>query len=202
MPEQRQQLQGRGRGRSSGGRGQRGAGRRGHSQNQGRGQVNKKKLILPDDAEKELGDNIYIINHSGQADKYVKTTEAILNYIQKTYKNGEDLKKALKREQDLDFTVLEPTAPGTIDNTTPAGFKYKLEMEQHYRRLNQYETNKSNAHALIYGQCSLAVKNKLQARKDWDVVQEDPFKLLIAIKEITHNYQDSRYYIGTVATAI
>ena len=123
MPEQRQQLQGRGRGRSSGGRGQRGAGRRGHSQNQGRGQVNKKKLILPDDAEKELGDNIYIINHSGQADKYVKTTEAILNYIQKTYKNGEDLKKALKREQDLDFTVLEPTAPGTIDTTTPAGFK-------------------------------------------------------------------------------
>ena len=149
------------------------------------------KFKLPDDAEKELGENIYVINNPGQADKYIKTTEAIINYIQKTYKNGDDLKKALKNEEEFDFGKVEPEAPPTIDTSTPSGFKYKLAMEAFFKRQTQYITNKSNAHALIYGQCTLAVKNKLQARKDWDEIEDDPIKLLKALREITHNYQDS-----------
>ena len=197
MPEN---GQGRGRGRS--GRGIQGRGRfKG-----GRGQqasIKTKKLALPDDALKELGDNIYVVNQSGQTDKFIKTTEAVLNYIQKTYKHGEDIKKALKQESDYDFSLIEPQIVGNkIDTTTPEGFKYKLKMEQFFKRQDQYDTNKSNAHGLIYGQCTQAVKSKLQARSDWKDVQEDPFKLLNALREITHNYQDSRYYIASIATSI
>ena len=197
MPENNQ---GRGRGRS--GRNGQGRGRSGRG-NRSQQVKKTKKLVLPDDAVAELGENIYILNSSGQADKYVKTTEAILNYIQKTYKNGDDIKKALKQEEEFDFGAVEPTTTATkIDVSTPTGFKYKLAMEAFFKRQTQYITNKSNAHALIYGQCTLAVKNKLQARKDWDEIENNPFKLLKALREITHNYQDSRYYIGTVATSI
>ena len=158
---------------------------------------------MPDDALKELGENIYVINHPGQADKFVKTTEVILNYIQKTYKNGEDIKKALKAEEDFDFEDVEPSIDEEkIDTTTPKGFKYKLEMESFFRRQEQYQRNKSNAHALIYGQCTQAVKGQLQARKDWETVQECPFELLKALREVTHRYQDSRYAIGIIATSI
>ena len=64
--------------------------------------------MLPDDAIAELGENIYVVNQPGQADKFVKTTEAILNHVQKTYKHGEDIKKALKTEQEFDFGSEEP----------------------------------------------------------------------------------------------
>ena len=187
---------GRGRGRS--GRGGRGRG----NQSRRRGDTTKKKLVLPDDAIAELGENIYVINQPGQADKFIKTTEAILNYIQKTYKHGEDLKKALKDESEFNFANIEPSAPAKIDLSTPQGFKYKLQMEGHYKREEQYRSNKSNAHALIYGQCTQGVKNQLQAHQDWKLIQYDPIELLKALREITHRYQDSRYAIGTVATSI
>ena len=82
---------GRGRGRS--GNGNRSYNRQGRGRNAN--QKHKKKIVLPDDAVAELGDNIYVINQAGQADKFVKTTETILNYVQKTYKNGEDMREAL-----------------------------------------------------------------------------------------------------------
>ena len=201
MPENNNNNAGRGRGRP--GRGNQGRGRSNNGRSNNNNNRNKKKLTLPDDAVKELGENIYIINQSGQADKYVKTTEAILNYVQKNYKYGDDIKKALRQESDFDFDAIQPTiSGGKIDVTTPEGFKYKLEMERFFKRQDQYTTNKTNAHGLIYGQCTLAVKSKLQARKDWNEIEEDVFKLLIALREITHNYQDSRYYIASVATSI
>ena len=55
-----------------------GKGRSGHGgqakANQGRrkGDIIKKKLVLPDDAIAELGENIYVVNQPGQADKFVK----------------------------------------------------------------------------------------------------------------------------------
>ena len=145
------------------GKGKSGRGGRGRA-NQGRrkGDENKKKLVLPDDAIAELGENIYVVNQPGQADKFVKTTEAILNHVQKTYKHGEDIKKALKTEQEFDFGSEEPKiSGGKIDTTTPEGFKYKLEMEAFFKQQEQYRSNKSNAHALIYGQCTQAVKSQL-----------------------------------------
>jgi len=194
-------YQGRGRGRAN--INSQGRGRAGRVRINNQQWKKTKKLILPDDAVKELGENTFIINSPGQADKYVKTTETILNYIQKNYKNGKDLKKALKQEKEFDFGFIEPqTEKSKIDITTPTGFKYKLAMEAFFQCQNQYITNKSKAHAVIFGQCTLAVKNKLQSRKDWEEIEDSPFNLLKALREITHNYQDSRYYIGTIATAI
>ena len=51
----------------------------------------KNPFVLPDDAVAGLGEKIYVINQPEQADQFFKTTEAILNYIRKTYKHGEDI---------------------------------------------------------------------------------------------------------------
>ena len=60
------------------GKGRPGCGGRGRgSQGRRRGDTNKKKLVLPDDAIAELGENIYVINQPRQVDKFIKTTEAI-----------------------------------------------------------------------------------------------------------------------------
>ena len=46
------------------------------------------------------------------------------------------------------------------------------------------------------------MKLKLQQRKDWDELQTNPFQQLKALREITHRYEDTRYYISTVAMSI
>ena len=45
----------------------------------------------------ELGGYIYFIGDARQADNYTKVTEAILNFIQRMYTMGNDVKLALER---------------------------------------------------------------------------------------------------------
>ena len=179
---------GRGRGRSSG---------RGNSQS-----GNKKKLKIPDTALKELGDNIFVVNYPNQADKNLKTEEAILVHIQQNMKFGEDMRRALKQGNDYNFDPEEPQITGPIDTTTMEGFKFKIKMEAHNKRLEESRSNKPATRGLIYNQCEHALKIKLQERKDWKELEDDPFKLLKVIKEITHNYKDTKYYIASTATSI
>ncbi len=57
---------------------------------------------------------------------------------------------------------------------------------------------------MILGQCTQGVKNKLEARQDWEELdtQHDPIRLLKTIKEITQDYQDSKYPIASIYTAL
>ena len=75
-------------------------------------------------------------------------------------------------------------------------------MEAFQRRIDTYTTNKTNIRGLIYNLCKQAVELKLQQQKDWDELQTNPFQLLKALREITHRYKDTQYYISTVATSI
>jgi hypothetical protein len=52
------------------------------------------------------------------------------------------------------------------------------------------------------GQCTLGLKGKLELCKDWDNIKNNVINLLNAIKEITHNYQDSRYQVASIYKAI
>ena len=51
----------------------------------------------------DLGEYTYFIGDTRQADNYVKVTEAILNYVQRTYTNGSDVKITLEYGMDFDF---------------------------------------------------------------------------------------------------
>ena len=55
----------------------------------------KNKIRVPEEALKELGQNVHIVGKTNQADKYVKTTEAIINCIRTNYKRSEDVVGAL-----------------------------------------------------------------------------------------------------------
>ena len=113
-------------------------------------QHREKKYKVPDTAIKELGDNIYIIDYPELADKCIKTTEAILVYVQQNYKHGDDIRTALKDEKDYNFDPEEPTISGPIDTTQPEGFKYKLKMKAFQCHIDTYTTNKTNVRGIIY----------------------------------------------------
>ena len=79
-------------GQGRGGRGRSGRGRSHKSNNNNNNKNNEKKsndeknkIKIPEEALKELGQNVYIIGKANQADKFAKTTEAIMNYIPRTW---------------------------------------------------------------------------------------------------------------------
>ena len=169
-------------------------GQKGHGKN-----TNFKPKTLKGDCE-ELKDNVYYLGY-GQAEKYEKTIEAILNYIQRTYINGKDLKNAIKKGKEYDFEAEKPELPNgkeKIEENTPDGLIFKMKVEKWMNREIQYNINKENAFALILGQCTDGVKNKLEKRLNWDDIQDDPIELLKTLKEIVQNYNDKSYFISTI----
>ena len=57
----------------------------------------------------------------------------------------------------------------------------------------------NKAYALILGQCMLGLKGKLEQWKDWeDKIKNNVIQILEAIREITCNYQDSKYPIALI----
>ena len=194
---------GRGRG-STGGRGQRFGGR-GPGRN-GRGNYGTSgKSAQPKGECAELGDAVYTFGDEKQSEKFNKTTEKILNYIFTNFDHGKYVKESLEKYEVYD---MEQWRPEEIEDGTVLGEVEKMIIQQEVRdyvlRRNKFEDNMYKAFGLILGQCTTRLKNKLEAKKDWKVIKDkgDPIQLLTAIKEITQNFQDSKYPIATVHKAI
>ena len=71
-------------------------------------------------------------------------------------------------------------------------------MEKHITKQTYYKSNKSKAFAIIIGQCTTILRYKLEAKSDWNTIEDDPVAALIAIKDAANNFQDTKYHIATV----
>lgn len=189
---------------SSGGRG------RGNKPRFDRGQ---KPQYAPRGAIEELRDNVYIVGDVRQAHKFTKTTEAILAYIQATYDEGMDVVDGLTKMEDPDFDKWKPEQPKPkikATDTAAAVYdefekdEYRMEFKEWMERKKKYRINMDKVFAVLWGQCTLATKNKLESRKDWTTIKDGhrAIDLLQAIKEVTQDYQDNVYPIISVVNAI
>ena len=180
--------------------GGRGRGNRNYTNN-----YNQKRYNSFKGACEELQDSVYTVGDNRQADRYTKTTENIVNYIQRTYEDGQDVKDALVQLEGLDLDLEQP-----VNNTEEEDLTYmdKLLLQQQVKdfaaRKKRYINNMNKAYALILGQCTQAVKNKLEAKENWQEIEteHDPIVLLRAIKAITQDYQDSKYPIASIHRSI
>jgi len=142
-----------------------------------------------------------------QVDTYTQTTEAILDYIMREFTNGMDIREALEQLEDKNFNADMPKRINLPENASDDDKKtaekiFELELKMYVERRDKYRINMVKAYGLIWGQCTKAVKNKLEARKDWNdgatKIKMNPFALLKALKEITHNHQDYRYIMESM----
>jgi hypothetical protein len=168
----------------------------------------------PKGAIEELKDNVYIVDEARQAVKYDKTTEAILSYIQTHYTEGQDVVDGLTNMEDPDFDdwapdEIEPIKKATKDDPVVLydpleKEKYMAEFKEWMERKKKYRTNMNNAFGLLWGQCTSAVRNKIESRKDWPELKAShkAIDLLKAIKEITQDYQDNKYPLLSIHRAI
>ena len=190
-----------GRGFSRGGRGG-GRGGRGRVGQQSAGsKVPKKKTAL--------ADYKYYLGSANQASDYEETTTFIINHIKKTYTNGKHIANVLKTLTPISFEAPTLQASTSTDNAVLARetrqyeLLYKAELDKFNKLETNYEDNLTKVYGLIWEQCAQSMKNKIEARRDFEsTIYDDPIELLKAIKEHATNYQENRYEMCIIADAL
>ena len=83
---------------------------RGFGNTYSRGQVHGFNMAKPKVKWKfeALGSDVYLIGYAQQAERYTKTTEAILNYIQGNSNEGNNVKEALEELNHFCFNIIKP----------------------------------------------------------------------------------------------
>ena len=143
------------------------------------GYFNKQKNIRGDIGE--LGHHVYVYGSKNQGDTYLKTTEAIAEYVGREY--NKFMRTLVK--MSIETVPTEPDEPtGTV--TQYAMEKYKKQLSRYYDQLDKYEEYKAKVFVIIKGQCTLTMKNKVESMKDYASWErdDDVIKLLNALKEL------------------
>ena len=114
----------------------------------------------------------------------------IVQHVQKMHKNGIDIAELLKKEEMKDLSVLVPRRKVSVASDASRqveqdGFDiiHKVEAQEHLKRVQQLEENKTKAHALIFSMCCNRVMQlRIEEHVDYESkIKNDPFELLKAI---------------------
>ena len=126
------------------------------------GQPTKKEFVT-----KVLGleSHTFDIGNAKYAAKYKKTVDAIANYIQREYKGGADIAKAIK-----ELSLPTPQVPGypkakAGETVVDPGDVYiwQQDVAAVKKQIVQLEENKKRAYALVIEQCSPDLDSKLRS---------------------------------------
>jgi hypothetical protein len=127
-----------------------------------------------------LETHTFDIGNAKYAAKYQKSADTITNHIQKEYKGGPEITKAI-RDMSLPMIAI-PAYPTPSASGSPIDpgevFLWQQVVTEAKKRKALLEENKKRAYALILGQCSPDLESKIkgadaytQADGDQDVVQ-------------------------------
>jgi hypothetical protein len=99
-----------------------------------------------------LESHTFDIGNAKYAAKYQKSVDAIANHIQKEYKGGPEIAKAIR---DLHLpTITIPPYPATNPVNPGEVFLWQQDVTEAKKRKALLEENTKRAYALVLGQCS------------------------------------------------
>ena len=180
------------------------------SQNTSNSSAAKEKAPLRE--KTSLTDCVYDVGSSKAANDYNKNTEFIIDHVrQKCKPFGEDVGNSLKKLARVDISSHQPERErSTLTDADAKKFEqemfdmvYKEKNSQFTKRKAALETNMQNVYSLLWGQCSDRLKHRLQGRVDYKEYDEerDPIKLLLAIRDHTHQFREEEYDAITILEA-
>jgi hypothetical protein len=133
-------------------------------------------------AVEELGSNVYVSDVNGATDKFVKTTEAIADYV------GRVLGKPMcDLVNGIDKPPTEPELPTNTKKEGPEATEWDRNYSHYLHQRELYNLIKGKVFMIILGQCTLAVKNRLKSLgTDYTELQlnDDVLGLLTTIRNI------------------
>ncbi len=152
-----------------------------------------------------LESHTFDIGNAKYAAKYQKTVGAIANHIQKEYKGGPEIAKAIRDLCLPTIVIPEYPRPSLMTAVINPGevFLWKQDITKAKTRIALLVKNKKRLYALVLGQCSPELKSKIkgtdlyvQANCNQDVVQ-----LLLIIRGYCWRFNDNQQSIYVLESA-
>ena len=120
----------------------------------------------------ELGDLIYKTGTKDQVDMYIRTTEKLAHYV--GVKFGRDMRVLVANQEKKKFTKPERPrgADGKLLEDVFSRDDYKMNMDIYIKETKVYADQQSKVYSMIWGQCSMAVRNQLKNDQDFVALEE------------------------------
>jgi len=137
----------------------------------------------------DLKGHIYdCANTTKAADMYTKTTREIIEYIGRTFKYSTDLVKGMESLVEPKIAEPEELPEGA---TALEKRKWDKRVDKLIDQEDRLQDATSRAYAIVWGQCSDALREKVKAHKDFKKAHEGPsvVALLKVIKTEMFTFQ-------------
>lgn len=120
--------------------------------------------------------------------QYAKTVEALEAHAKKSMKYAEDVAPLFAK--DMSFPKIElPNNPSANNRTATKAEEliYVEELKEYVKRSRSLKGNLAAMHAVIWGQCSEAMKAKVKSMENFKMKakENDCFRLLKEVKAVT-----------------
>ena len=117
---------------------------------------------------KELKEYVYDTGVGrNNAEIFSKTTKAIAEYVAREYLGAGEFRNGLP-EMTLP-TLVAPSPPA--DTATVVQLKiWEMDFKEYRKRLEEREQNMEKTYALILGQCSKTIRDRIEAHEQWEAV--------------------------------
>ena len=195
-------------GRDNKGRGHGGRGRgRGRGKSSGRRDTNTKPAEMK------------FLPHTTGTNKLTATYETVKThieqYVQKTYKHGQDIAESLRELKKKDLSGVMPVRQMStyvkvdeerLRKIEQEGYDvlYTAEVQNYMDRKNTLETNLGRAYALTLSTyCNGTMQHRIEEHPEFDSkIQNDPIELLKAIKIVMHDPIRAKYPYASLTEAL
>ena len=198
--------QGRGRGRFQGRRGGR-AGRGG-----GRGHQGSTPRTYTPAAKQQEKIFAPHVQGKAQAATYATVKDTVVQYIQKTFRDGNDIAQSLKDGKVIDLSGEEPQRLiSNADDMETAqleqgglDIKYQEELRRFLDRKDNLRQGLTKAYALIFSTyCNRTMQSRIEEHPDFESkIDNDPIALLEAIKTLMHDPVRAQYPMASMTDAL
>ena len=157
--------------------------------------------------------------HTTGANKLIATYETVKmhieQYVQKTYKHGQDIAESLRELRRKDLSGVMPVrqmstyveaSDERLRKIEQKGYNvlYTAEVQNYMDRKNTLETNLGRAYALILSTyCNGTMQHHIEEHPEFDSkIQNDPIELLKAIKIVMHDPIRAKYPYASLTEAL
>jgi hypothetical protein len=141
-------------------------------------------------------------NENASKNQFLKTVEALSEYINKNLDFPKDMSSLCKSYKVE--TVAEPTDLLSTDKQSATKrLIWETKVKNFVKRMDIQEKNLQIIFSVIWGQCSITMQSKLQSLDDFEERNDecDCAWIINEIKGITHKFEGTRYVFLSVADA-
>ena len=152
------------------------------------------------------------VQSKAQTATYASVKDAIVQYILKTFKDGNDVAQSIKDGKLFDLSKEEPTRTMSqaIDTDAAAieqvglDIKYQEELRRFLDRRDNLRQGLVKAYALIFSNyCNKTMQNRIEEHPDFDTkIENNPIELLEAIKMLMHDPVRAQYPLVSMTDAL